>query len=464
MCTTASRALAALSLAALASLSGCFEAEDDVDTGTVNINLIGQGTSGAVYRLRDATITVEGPAPTVWHTEDDPDRTALSANVVPGSYSATVAPGWRLERVLPGMPAVDVTATLTSPNPFPFTVAPQERTSVPLRFAVEGDVVDMTSGYDITIGVDDLGTNLVVSASALTLLEGTTAAIGVRLATAPSAPVTVTVSSSDASALASTPTTLTFTPANFATAQNVTLFAVPDADVAGEMVIVSLGAMGLPTANVSVFVQDVDVQTILPGVTNLSLVEGGAGTFTVRLAAQPPANVIVTVASSDTSAVTAAPAALTFTPANYNTAQVVTLSGVADADAANEAVTVVLSSPGVAAATLTVTVSDDDVQSIVVTTPSVVLVEGGTATFGVRLGAQPASPISVQLVSSDTSAAHVTPATLTFTPGNWSSNQNVTVVAPQDADGVDEDILVQAISPGLATRTVEVNVVDNDAP
>src|SRR5690349_15053066 len=107
MCTTASRALAALSIAALASLaslSGCFEAEDDVDTGTVDINLIGQGTSGAVYRLRDATITVDGPVPTVWHTEDDPDRTALSANVVPGNYSATVAPGWRLERVLPGMP------------------------------------------------------------------------------------------------------------------------------------------------------------------------------------------------------------------------------------------------------------------------------------------------------------------------------------------------------------------------
>jgi len=61
MCTTAYRALAALSLAAVSVLSGCLD-DGDADVGTVNINLVGQGTSGVVYRLRYATFTVDGPA------------------------------------------------------------------------------------------------------------------------------------------------------------------------------------------------------------------------------------------------------------------------------------------------------------------------------------------------------------------------------------------------------------------
>jgi hypothetical protein len=462
MCTTASRALAALSLAALAVSSGCIDADGDAETGTVNINLVGQGTSGTVYRLRDATIAVDGPAPTLWNTEDDPDRTALSANVPAGSYSATLAPGWRLERLQPGMPPVDVTASLTSPNPFAFTVVAMERTAVPLRFAVEGDVVDMTSGYDITIGVDDLGTNLVVSASNLTVLEGNTAVFNVRLASAPAVPVTVTVTASDPSAVATTPTTLTFTPANYATAQSVTAFAVPDADVAPEMVVISLQAPGLPTALVTVFVQDVNMQGLVVTPATLSVVEGGTATFTVRLAAQPPANVVVNVASSDGSAVTATPAMLVFTPASWNVAQIVTLTGVQDADLVDEAATITLSSPFAPSAAVAVTVTDDDVQSIQVNVTSVTLVEGGTASIGVRLGAQPAATVTVQIVSSDVGAVVVSPATITFTPANWATFQTVTLTAPQDADLLDETVSLQLVAPGTAPANVSVSVVDND--
>ena len=101
MGTTAYRVLAALSLAAVTSLPGCIDADSDAETGTVNINLVGQGTSGFVYRLRDATFTVDGPVSTVWHTEDDPDRATLSADVLVGPYTATLESGWRLERLTP---------------------------------------------------------------------------------------------------------------------------------------------------------------------------------------------------------------------------------------------------------------------------------------------------------------------------------------------------------------------------
>jgi hypothetical protein len=123
-------------------------------TGTLGVNLVGSTPSGAFYRLRDAVITVDGPNPTVFDTEDDPDRISLSADVEPGDYSATVAPGWRLERLEDGN-ATTVTATLISDNPALFTVVPLQRTIVPLRFLVDDGEVPLDQGYDIVLDVDE---------------------------------------------------------------------------------------------------------------------------------------------------------------------------------------------------------------------------------------------------------------------------------------------------------------------
>ncbi len=82
---------------------------------------------------------------------------------------------------------------------------------------------------------DDPGTtqSLVVSPTALTVPEGNTAIFGVRLAIAPTSNVTVTTtaaSSGDSDLTATAGTSLTFTPSNYATAQNVTLSAAQDSD------------------------------------------------------------------------------------------------------------------------------------------------------------------------------------------------------------------------------------------
>jgi hypothetical protein len=128
----------------------------DVSIGSVTVNLVGQATSGNIYRLRDAVITVrsDGAPDQVFRTEDDPDRTLLSADVAAGDYTATVQPGWRLERISGGT-AVPVSAQLASPNPEEFTVAPRQRTTVPLRFRVDAEDVDLAEGYDIVLTVDE---------------------------------------------------------------------------------------------------------------------------------------------------------------------------------------------------------------------------------------------------------------------------------------------------------------------
>ena len=70
---------------------------------------------------------------------------------------------------------------------------------------------------------------------------------------------------------------------------------------------------------------------------------GGAATFTVKLSIQPTANVTIGVSSSDTTEGTVSPSLLTFTSANWNANQTVTVTGVNDSlDDGNQSYTVVL--------------------------------------------------------------------------------------------------------------------------
>ena len=70
---------------------------------------------------------------------------------------------------------------------------------------------------------------------------------------------------------------------------------------------------------------------------------GGTATFTVKLSVQPTANVTIGVSSSDTTEGTVSPSLLTFTSANWNANQTVTVTGVNDSlDDGNQSYTVVL--------------------------------------------------------------------------------------------------------------------------
>ena len=71
--------------------------------------------------------------------------------------------------------------------------------------------------------------------------------------------------------------------------------------------------------------------TVTPTVGLVTTEAGGTATFTVRLNSQPTANVTIGLSSSDTTEGTVLPASLTFTTANWNTPQTVTVTGVNDA-------------------------------------------------------------------------------------------------------------------------------------
>jgi hypothetical protein len=104
-------------------------------------------------------------------------------------------------------------------------------------------------------------------------------------------------------------------------------------------------------------------------------------------------------------------------------------------------------------------------QSIVTTVDTLSVNEGGSNTFGVKLGASPGVSNVVVTVAKQSGgdADLTTPATtLTFTPGNWNVNQVVTVNAAEDADGAAGTASFLLSATGLESRTVTATEVDND--
>ncbi len=183
--------------------------------------------------------------------------------------------------------------------------------------------------------------------------------------------------------------------------------------------------------------------------TSISVTENGNNTFQVTLDPVVTADTVIMVETSDANA--AVPTASTVTiPAGQSSATV-TINGVNDVNLSPEAVTITLTYE-TQTKQVSVTVIDDDVQAILANAAATVAA-GGSTQVDVSLQFQPSSNVTVNVGSSDTDTATVTPSFLTFTPGNWSVPQSVTIngVAPGLAT-------VSLTSTGVTTKTIEVTV------
>ena len=286
---------------------------------------------------------------------------------------------------------------------------------------------------------------------------GGTATFTVRLNTQPSAAVTVSVTSRDASEGTVSPPSLVFAPGGWNTAQTVTVTGVQDTIDDGTVTWqVRLDpSSGDANYDSSAVEEEVDVTTedddalptmslvLLPssigengGVSTvearLSHGSGEAATVAVSFAAVSPAvagdftesaALTLTIAAEATSS-----AGLVTVTANDNTVvspdKRVTVSGAATGGYG------VASPPPV-----TLTIENDDTGGLALT-PRVVTARaatGGEATYTVALTREPAGAVTVT-VTSDNGDVTVAPSSLTFTAGDWSTGQTVTVTARADAD------------------------------
>ncbi|WP_327107664.1 glycoside hydrolase family 6 protein [Nonomuraea glycinis] len=209
--------------------------------------------------------------------------------------------------------------------------------------------------------------------------------------------------------------------------------------------------------------------SVVTSASSVAVNEGGTATFTARLSSAPTADVTVSTSrtSGDTDLTVSSGASLTFTPANWNTPQTVTLAAAQDADTTSGTAVFTVGGTGVTSATVNGTEIDDDAvqeQSLVVTPTSVTVPEGAGATYTVRLAAQPSSNVTVTTSagSGDTDLTVSSGASLTFTPANWNTPQTVTLAAAQDADTTAGTRVFTVAATGLTSRTVTATEADDD--
>ncbi len=391
--------------------------------------------------------------------------------------------------VLNSMPVADVTIGVTSSNPAEGTVSTSSLIFTAANWnvaqtvavtgvddaAVDGDiaytiVTAPASSSDLTynnlnpadvaaVNSDNDATGIIVTPTSglVTSETGTTATFTVRLNSLPLLPVTIGISSSNPAEGAVSTSSLTFNLLNWNIPQTVTITGVDDFVADGNVgyTIVTAPASsldftynGVNAPDVSVTNLDDDVGGVTVSAISGSTTEtGGTATFTVVLNIQPTADVTIGLNSSNPAEGTPSTPSLTFTSANWNVAQTVTVTGgndfVADGNVnytivAATAVSADLAYNGLDPTDVAVTNLDDDVVGINVSAISGPTTEaGGTATFSVTLNSQPTANVTIGISSSDTAEGTVSTALLTFTAANWSMVQTVTVTGVDDfvADG-----------------------------
>lgn len=341
------------------------------------------------------------------------------------------------------------------------------------------------------ITFDDPGV-IVSPISGNTTEAGGTATFTVALSNAPTDNVTVNFTSSDLTE-GTVPASITFTPANWNIPQTVTVTGADDTLIDGDInytIVTSITSNDLlystiNPADVQVTNQDNDVPatagvTVTP--TSITTTEaGGTGSFDVVLNTQPTSNVTVTLEGVNAAEGTLSTTTLTFTAANWNQVQKVTVTGkddtIVDGDVNYTIITTATSSDNnynnIDVADVAVTNIDNDTPGVTVTPGSITTSETGTkGSFSVVLSTQPTSDVTIALTGLDATEGSLSTSTLTFTSANWNLAQTVEVTGQDDAlvDGsVNYTITTTATSSdtnynNIIVADVTVTNVDNDAP
>ena len=317
------------------------------------------------------------------------------------------------------------TVTFTGPAPATatLTLTVQIDTTSDASETIDIDLgtLDADSGTNLEGGADGTDSltdftimeqpTIALRPSTLTVEEGDSASYSVVLATAPTMSTTIAVTGDSGTDLMLDTASLEFTMSNWDTAQMVTVTAGEDDDADTDEVTLMHTATGgnydALTAVIRVSITDPDIAAITISETAITITEGDEGTYTVVLATQPSAAVTITPTSGTLATATVSPSALTFTSANWNTVQTITVAGEDNnADAANQEVTITHAATSTDARynrltpdSVTATVIDDEPTTVTLAGASGDITEGGTKEITVTLsrGLVAGESLTVQL-------------------------------------------------------------------
>jgi hypothetical protein len=324
---------------------------------------------------------------------------------------------------------------------------------------------------------DDDALNFVLDADTLVVPEAGTARFHVRLASMPAANVQASVTRpiGDADITVQSGASLVFTPSNWSTDQTVTLAAAADQDIVDGIAAIRVRATSgpaVPDAVLYVLEDDDDVLRFVLDADTLVVPEAGTAQFHVRLSNIPPEDVTVSVSRSagDGDITVHSSGTLVFTAANWSVDQTVTLAAATDQDIVDGSATIrvrATSGPSIADATLLAKEDDGGVLFFAVDLDTLVVPEGGTAQFNVRLTSEPPASVNVLVsrLSGDGDITIASGSVLVFTAGDWNVDQTVTLAAAEDADSDDgtATILVHVVSgPSVPDAALPAREDDND--
>ena len=204
---------------------------------------------------------------------------------------------------------------------------------------------------------------ILTSANAITVPEGSTSSFQVKLNAAPVNPTTVTVSwlSGDTDITVHSGDSLMFTTSSWNTYQTVTLSAVAEPDRLNGVATIRCSATGTADKDVKATEQDnTPALEILTSANALAVPEGNTASFQIKLNTAPvsPTTVTVSRVSGDTNIIVQSGTSLVFNACTWNTYQTVTLLAAVDADRANDSAIIRCRATGVISRDLTATEQD----------------------------------------------------------------------------------------------------------
>lgn len=176
--------------------------------------------------------------------------------------------------------------------------------------------------------------------------------------------------------------------------------------------------------------------------------------YAVSLATKPEGSVTVTIAGTAGTDLTLDETSLVFTRLNWFTPQTVTVTAAHDSDRANDVATLTHTASGEnydwRARDLSVIIDDDETASLVLDSSALAVDEGDSTggSYTVRLSHQPTDEVTVAITGHADTDLTLSTASLTFTTGNWSDPQTVTLKASGDTDTRDDRVTLTHTASG----------------
>jgi hypothetical protein len=339
---------------------------------------------------------------------------------------------------------------------------------------------------------DSAGVTVTPTVGLTTTEAGATATFSIVLNSQPTADVVIPLRSSKPAEGTPSPSSVTFTSANWSAPRIITLTGVNDdaADGAQPYTIFTDPAMSSDAKydtwdppDVTASNTDNDSAGITVSAVSGNTSEmGGTASFTVVLNSEPYAAVGIAVSSSATREGTVSPSTLTFTAQNWSAPQKVTVAGVDDAIADGSqpySVVIAAATSGdpayneLDARDVDLNNVDDDSAGVTVSEARGNTREDGTSTtFTIVLNSEPTADVTIPLSSSNGNEGTIAISAVSFTSDDWSSPKTVTVTGVDDdvADGNQPYSIVLGVATsddegyaGLNATDVDLTNVDNDS-